>query len=306
MTTTAIPKRTTPHTGVAGPLILIGLGVLFLLSNLGMLTWNVWEIIFRFWPILLVAVGLDILIGRRSIVGSLLVMVITFVILGLGIWWLGPAQAGGTPLASQTINQPLAGAQRGEIELSLGVGTLQLTTMSEPVGLISGSIEARQLDSIVTEASIRGDTALYSLRYRENTSFGPTWGQDDHWNLQLNPQVPIALRINSGVGTARLDLSMLKVTDLWINAGVGQTYVTMPQQGIVAAQMSGGVGEVAVTIPQGVGVRIELNKGLGNVTMPTGYLQAGKIYTSPDYTNSANRVDLQINGGVGNIQILHK
>ena len=70
---------------LVGPLILIGLGVVFLLNNLGILSWSVWEVIFRLWPILLVAIGLDLLVGRRSTLGSLLALALTLIIL-LRLW----------------------------------------------------------------------------------------------------------------------------------------------------------------------------------------------------------------------------
>jgi hypothetical protein len=41
-------------------LILIALGVLFLLKNLGIISGSVWDI---FWPILLIVLGLEILIS---------------------------------------------------------------------------------------------------------------------------------------------------------------------------------------------------------------------------------------------------
>ena len=49
--------------GLIGPLILIGLGVVFLLNNLGILDWSIWEILLRLWPVLLVAAGLDLILG---------------------------------------------------------------------------------------------------------------------------------------------------------------------------------------------------------------------------------------------------
>jgi hypothetical protein len=75
-----------------GPVLLIGLGILFLFSNLGVLDLDFWSILFRFWPVLLIAVGLDILLGRRSGVGALLaLLLLALVILGglagsVGAW----------------------------------------------------------------------------------------------------------------------------------------------------------------------------------------------------------------------------
>ena len=68
---------------MVGPLILIGLGLVFLLSNLGVLPENVWDYIWRLWPILLIAIGLDIVIGRRSVWGSLAVLVLILALLGV-------------------------------------------------------------------------------------------------------------------------------------------------------------------------------------------------------------------------------
>jgi Domain of unknown function (DUF5668)/N-terminal domain of toast_rack, DUF2154 len=304
MTTATIQDKPPARNGLLGPLLLIGLGFMFLLNNLGIVAWSVWQVMFQFWPVFLIAVGLDILIGRRSVVVSLLVILITFGALGFGIWWLGPRSPASMPLVSQVINQPLASAKQGEINLSLGVGTLQLGAMAEPNGLITGQIETQQLDRIIRESSTNGDTAVFNLQYRQNTSFGSRWGQEDRWNFQLNPQLPISLHVNSGVGTSRLDLADLQISQLAINAGVGKTYVTFPRHGVVKANIIGGVGEVVVTLPQGVAARIELNRGLGNVTIPAGYRQEGEIYLSPGYSEATNRVDLHINGGVGTIQII--
>ena len=47
----------------AGPLVLIGLGVVFLLNNLGVLRFS---IIFKFWPIALIAFGVYLLYQRTQ------------------------------------------------------------------------------------------------------------------------------------------------------------------------------------------------------------------------------------------------
>lgn len=52
-----------PRTGLA-PLILIGLGVLFLLSNFGMLP-NIGALFHRWWPLILIVVGAGMLIRRQ-------------------------------------------------------------------------------------------------------------------------------------------------------------------------------------------------------------------------------------------------
>ena len=39
------------------PIILIGVGVILLLNNLGVIMGSPWEVIWRLWPVLLIALG---------------------------------------------------------------------------------------------------------------------------------------------------------------------------------------------------------------------------------------------------------
>ena len=99
--------------GLFGPVILIGLGVVFLLNNLGILDWSVWEVIVRLWPVLLIAAGLDVLIGRRSALGSLLSLVLTLAVLGGALWLLGTGAITGQASISEEIRQALSELRNG-------------------------------------------------------------------------------------------------------------------------------------------------------------------------------------------------
>jgi hypothetical protein len=46
------------------PLILILLGVTFLANNLGLISWDVWNGIWKFWPVSLILLGLQILLKK--------------------------------------------------------------------------------------------------------------------------------------------------------------------------------------------------------------------------------------------------
>ena len=62
--------------GLAGPILLIGFGLLLLLSNLGYISGSIWNILLRMWPVILIVAGIDLLIGRRSVWGSVLLIAI--------------------------------------------------------------------------------------------------------------------------------------------------------------------------------------------------------------------------------------
>ena len=52
--------------GLAGSLFWMGVGFLFLFADLGYLSVNVLDMVLRFWPVLLIAVGVDLIIGRGA------------------------------------------------------------------------------------------------------------------------------------------------------------------------------------------------------------------------------------------------
>jgi len=73
-----------------GGILLLFLGVVFLLQTLGVLPWALWETLLRFWPALIIILGLSVLLRRYNVwLVSLLVIVILAACLGVAIWQFG-------------------------------------------------------------------------------------------------------------------------------------------------------------------------------------------------------------------------
>ncbi|MGI6278728.1 MAG: LiaI-LiaF-like domain-containing protein [Patescibacteria group bacterium] len=67
------------------PLILITAGVIFLLNNFGLLPWSIWAAIWRFWPVILIFTGLELILPDSSW-EKILLAIITLIIIGLVIF----------------------------------------------------------------------------------------------------------------------------------------------------------------------------------------------------------------------------
>lgn len=67
------------------PILLMGGGVILLLVNLGVLSTNGWSQLWQLWPLLLVAIGVDILFGRKSVLGALVGVLLALVVLALAV-----------------------------------------------------------------------------------------------------------------------------------------------------------------------------------------------------------------------------
>jgi hypothetical protein len=190
------------------------------------------------------------------------------------------------------------------IELHGGIATTNVNALSsDSRDLMNGSFAHSQGSRMDQSYNVVGNEGRLSLSEQGTDPFMFNLNQS-RWDIGLNPQIPLALSVDGGVGNVNLDLSGLKVTSLSINSGVGTIDVTTPQSGASTMSVNGGVGSVGVTIPTGVGARIQVNSGLGGVNVnPARYPKFGDVYQSADYASSANRVDISVDGGVGTIRI---
>ncbi len=288
---------------IVGPVILIGLGIIFLLNNQGILPWSVWEVILRLWPVLLIALGLDLLLGRRSIWGSLLALILTLAVLAAALWLSGARTEPGKILQTEDIKELLNGAKQAKIILAPAIGTLRIRAAAQSATLALGEIHHGRNEEVRRNFSLDDKTATFILRSR--AGLGPIiggWG-DEGWDIQLAPHVPLDLETRLGVGDSELDLAGMKVNNLEVRMGVGRTLVALPSQGRFQARIHGGVGETVVVIPSRLESHIQVKTGLGSSHLAPVFERKGNDYYSPGYDRAKDRVDLEVNQALGNISI---
>jgi hypothetical protein len=295
------------HGGFVWPLILIGAGVILLLNNMNLLSWTVWDALWRMWPVLLIAIGLDILFGRRSAIGALIAFVLIVALIGGAVWFAitqVPLLTGQTITTNQ-IAQPLGDATSADVQINFNVGSMRIGALKDSGNLIEGTIGTGPGETFTSDYHVDGSVARYQLK-SQGVPFMP-FGRsryDQPWNLDLSSSVPMALHVSTGVGEATLDLSGLQVTELDVSSGVGQTLVQLPARGQLRAKVSGGIGQVVVTLPEGMAARIHGSAGLGGLTVsPRFTSQGGGQYVSPNYDTAQDRVDLNISGGIGQVVV---
>jgi hypothetical protein len=302
MTQAPPPRRRS----IIGPLLLITLGVGFLLSNLGLVTWNIWELMFRLWPLWLVAAGIDLLFGR-SRWGSWVAVGLILALIGGAGWF---AQGAWSPFSgevarAESFSQPLSGGRKAVVNIQPSVGQLQIRESRNTDVLIEGQINNRPGERVTRDFNLNGDTAWFDVKSHQQ-GFVPFFGGDRSgglWDLALNPQVPLTLNIETGVGKADIDVSHLQVTDLRVQRGVGATDISLPAQGQLRARIDSGVGAVTIRLPRGMAARITAENGIGKVNVPGGYDRQGGAWVSRDYESAQNRVNLSVHGGIGAINI---
>ena len=314
MTTTSTEDRW-HRPGLVGPIILIAIGIAFLLSNMGILSVAWWDLL-RFWPLLLVLIGLDIL-SRHSRWGTAVVALVSLALVGGVFYWL--AQPGASDsgfgfraerLVANPVVQDLGGAEKVTVDLRLGAGELRLGALSDSANIMEGSLDYPQSWASKPRVSYNltnGTGRLYiETQSRRNVWVFPfaTRPTGERWTVNLNSGVPLSLEVDAGASSSVLDLRRLQVTDVNINAGVGRMEILFsPEGGHMTADIDGGVGQIVLRIPDELAVRMVVHGGLGSVNVPSRFEHHGNVYETEDYSTATNRLDVTVDGGVGSIRI---
>jgi hypothetical protein len=257
-----------------GSLLLL-LGILLLLSNLGIFSFNVWAV---FWPLVLILIGARMLWGftrRRE------------------------------ALQTQELSLPLEDVSQAEIQFHHGAGTLNILGQSNPGVLLSGDFYGgveHSLSKSGSSARVRLDAPSFNASW-DWIGFAPHRGFS--WDIRLSPDIPLILDFRTGASESNLDLSQLKVTDLRLDTGASATNITFPaNSGQTRANLHTGAAGLKIRIPDGVAAHIEVKSGLAGINIDQRrFPRTGLGYESTDFATAVNRAEIRIETGVGSVDV---
>jgi len=298
------------------PLVLIGVGVIFLLANFGYLqAENVWAVLWRFWPALLILVGIDILFGSRSTIGAVISALLGLAVIAavIALIWLAPQIPALRPLTTvaelrtERVTQPLEGITEARVVMDVGSAEATLYDLEESASLIEADVS--HTGELSFDVSKRGSRAEVRLDVRRSAPISWFSGQRERWHVGLSREALYEIELDAGSGTCDLDLSGLQVTDFRLDLGSGETTLKLPASGNVAGKMDAGSGGLDITLPDGMAARVELDNGSGEFRPgPRLQLVRGKergdgVWETAGYATAANRVSMEIEMGSGIVSI---
>lgn len=306
-----------PRPSVFWPILLILGGVVMLLSNLGYLPEPSWAMVGRLWPVIFIALGIDLLIGRRSVAGAI-ISAMLILMLAAGFMALVffaryiPALADlarEPALETYTFEHPLAGLEAAKVRIDWSSRPGELRALQDSRNLIQASITTYGApDFYVTQTN---NTVQVRIGARETTPMfglrpgGSAVGQD--WKIQLHPDIMLDLDLDCGSGRYDFDLSGLWLSNLRLDGGSGAIQLSLPADSSFEGRITGGSGELVITAPKGVGLRVLLDGGSGAFTVANLTRIEGdedeSVWESKDYANAETQIVLRIDQGSGAIRI---
>lgn len=290
--------------GWVAALVFLGLGSILVLGNMKILEMDTWMLISRLWPVLLVAIGLDIAFGRRGGVWVGIARVVVGLALIGGILWFAISSPLNLNMRSLTLEQPLSGSTSAEVHLDMLSGKVALDGMADDNLLASGTLEYKEGYSPKIEfiEPKDGHSKLYIWRTGStDVYFG---SPRTIWTVHLNSQPVYQIIMKAAVGEIRANLENLAVDHLDLDMAVGNIHLTLPADTALRANIDGAIGSVTVWVPKGTSLIVRNNTALATISVPQGYGKNKLLITSPDYSSSSSKtIELTIQQAIGTVTI---
>jgi hypothetical protein len=284
-------KKTMGYRSLFWPILLIGVGTIWLLANLGILPVLSWVFFLRLWPLILVVIGLDIIIGRRTpAVGAFIGLATVAVLIILA--FLAPKLNLETEVELKTLrfSEPLDSATSARITLDLDRYPTIVDSLSDSKSLIEADLDTF---SDVKFNAHGAKSKTVNIEPIRSNSLDLTWinfsDYDAEWDILLSPVIPLELIIDVGSGSAVLNLSDLELTDLDLTGGSGSTDVFLPAStSRYDATIDGGSGSFYIELENRINLRSNIEIGSGSFDLVIG---------------SGSDLEAQIDGGSGSLDV---
>lgn len=259
-----------------------------------------------FWGVILVLVGALLLLGNFLDV-SVWSLIWPLFLVALGLWILWGIVTGPRSVEAEEVAIPLDGATQAHVRIRHGAGRLHVDASAGPgelaAGTFSGGLDRqvkRDGDTLDVEMRVpAGGFPRFAMPWR----WGPGGALD--WSFGLNGEISLSLDLETGASDTRLDLTDLRVTDLRLQTGASATDLTLPANAAhTRAEIRAGAASVTVRVPSGVAARIRVGGGLAGITVDKNrFPRTGDVYQSVDYDTAPSKVDVDIETGVGSIDV---
>ncbi|MFC1687013.1 toast rack family protein [Patescibacteria group bacterium] len=283
-------------------LVLLIVGVIYLLSNTGVL--NV-DIDFDFsvlWPLIIVFIGLAILTGRgwlSGIIGAVVIVGVLFLIVAMVTGWID------TPTREVTTDT-ISIEEEADIEsasLSIATGAGNLTVAGGSEKLISGKLEANFLE-LTTSSKVVDSVQKVKLEMEDirPSFFGK---KVNNLDVLLDSKTPVELDIDTGAMDMDFDFTEVMLTTLDVDTGASDLHIIMGDlldESTIA--VDAGASSINITLPKTVGAMIDIDAGVTSKNFTDFDKIDDQTYKSENYDDTEKKVNIELNLGAADVDVV--
>ena len=287
-------------------IILISVGLVFLLNNLGQVGWSVWWSILKLWPIFLVAWGIELIFrsSKLNLLALLSPLIWCLAILGPALlvehrdikWFSEPQYFNWEVEKSTKVKEISAVIDIGGRELNLSGGSQNIAVCS-----LTYFLEKPECKWTIEDS--RGILEIYQ---KDKMPFPLHFDSPEHVSKVIfNNNLPLDLQIFSKVSEVDLDLSQLNLKNLDLDLKINGTEVKLPlRPGQLDCKVKSKVGYLKLKVPKEAGLSIQnltrlTSSSFSNISL----IHTAEGFTTPDFSKAKSKINLIIKGKILQLEI---
>ncbi|MBN2796146.1 MAG: hypothetical protein JXR88_12115 [Clostridia bacterium] len=274
--------------------LIILIGIVILLYNLDILKVTMFWGIVRLWPLLFIVIGLNIIFKKIRYMNVITWLAFFGIVIGYSYlnmddmtWYFGD------DIPVVTFEEAATEIEDGSITFDMSAGSISLESHNQT------NVIYEIPESHMEKHSYDDATETLTLRSNHD-NFG--FFQSSRYNVYLPEHSTWYIDVDGGVLSVDLKLEDLIVTGGKIDYGVGDLSLSLPESTDGLITIDVGIGDVLIDVPDDLGVKI-ISKG-GLVSFESDFKEVSdKVYESLNYKDAKHQVEIQMDVGIGSIEI---
>jgi hypothetical protein len=290
--------------------ILIVIGALLLAGNLGWISWDFVLSLWQLWPLILVVIGIELLLGRRHTRLAAVLIVLVIVAGGAFAWYGSSSGDWGWGGATETVTtiqgSNAVGVTSAKATLKIGASDITIRGGDIP-RVLQGTWTSHGRPSFTQ--SVEG--SAYSAEFTQSSTgvvfiFGP---RRESLDLTLAggagglvKGLPWDLRLDTGASSSTIDLTGVTLSRLTVNSGAASVDVKVGADVVDNATVAikGGAGSYNLELPSTLNLRVQTKTGLSSNSFSSGFTKEGETYV---HNGGGPRLAVSIEAGVSSVDV---
>lgn len=295
----------------------LGIGAFWLAINLGYFDYYVWIRLLSFWPIALIAVGLNLIFKKSKFqllryVAPLLIA-IAFISIGISEWrsdnyrwqphdiWLD--RGDGREVYDFAVDSDPT-AESLKVDIDFGLGELWIGSTSQKI--FDGNFEYRRRKPRCDFEVVHGEgrVRIRSRDYGRFVFFGGKRVKNDA-RIFIGDFLPLELDLDIGAAGVDLDLSDFNLKRLKLDTGASRVDIKLGCRAENAnIIIEAGASRVHLDVPSEMGLEIVADNALTSTNFKSlGLQKRGGKYYSDNFDIAGCKANIDFDSGVSKIEI---
>ena len=280
---------------------LLSIGIIWVLVNFGIIDWSIFNAVYTLWPLIFVAIGVNIIFINNEIVKAVTWLLLLTVLVFYGYYTVGNIHSGEPVKSSYFAIEKLPEIERGELKLSLGFVNLDIGSNSK--NLMDGTFSDPNIFNTVDYKDGK-KTAVVSFTQKNKYPFPKGINTNDYdGKLSINDGVIWDISAKLGAANGVIDMSALKIGTFDADIGAGNLKLIFGDNyESTNVKIDAGAAKLDLVVPASAGVRIRTEGLLGKEDLDDlNWEKNGGYLTSPNYNEAESKINMDITMGVGEL-----